>query len=547
MHQGIRIFLLAVISGLLCGTAGAQSLWRVDFRDKANHPLSLERPEEFLSERALQRRAAQNIPLDESDLPVHPAYVDTLTSLGAIPVNASRWMNSLTVYLPADSLATTIASQGFVAAVECTRPATPAAKSARNKFGIPGEPLPIDTSRYGASVYQVGQLNGQALHTRGYTGKGVMVAILDAGFYMVNTLPAFDSLRLGGRIAGSRDMVWPPSDVYQEHTHGMMVLSTMGGLKPGALIGTAPHASYWLIRTEDTRSEFPVEEDNWIAGAELADSAGCDIINSSLGYSTYDLPELSHSFADLDGRTTRAARGANMAAAKGLLVFSSAGNEGNKAWKKIQTPADGDSVIAVAAVDRYGVKTSFSSVGPSADAEVKPTLAAMGQNNALEGINGQLTYASGTSFSSPVLAGMAACLWQARPDAPAYLIKEALIRSAHQFLSPDSLLGFGIPDMQTALDLLITSISAPAAPGKKWSLYPIPFRDALTFFHSGEDPGETHIELFSITGQRLFHTLLHDRGPHRIAGLGHIPAGPHVVRISGKQGTETHLITGGMP
>ena len=547
MHQGIRHFLPALILGLLCLTAGGQSLWRVDFRDKAHHPLSVDQPRAFLSERALQRRAAQGIPVDETDLPVHPAYVDSLVRLGAVAVNPSRWMNALTVYLPHDSLAARLKTLSFVKAVVCTRPAPPVTKRARNKFGDPGAPLPPDTSLYGASVHQVGQLNGQLLHTRGFTGKGMMVAILDAGFYKVNELPAFDSLRQAGLIAGTRDLVWPRSDIYQEHTHGMMVLSAMGGQKPGTLMGTAPHAAYWLIRTEDNYSEFPVEEDNWITGAELADSAGCDIINSSLGYSDYDLPEMSHIFADLDGRTTRAARGANMAVAKGMLVFSSAGNEGNKAWRRIQTPADGDSVIAVAAVDKNGVRAVFSSVGPSADREIKPTLAAMGVSNALEGANGLLTYASGTSFSSPVLAGMAACLWQATPQASPFDIKNALIRSASQYEKPDSLLGYGIPDMNKALNLLLTSAPALHQPAHEWTIYPLPFRESFHLYHTSATEETSHLEIFSLTGRKLFQSTLYGRGPHRITPDHPLPYGLMVVRISGPQGVETHKIMGGRP
>lgn len=547
MQTGFRTFLTVILIGLLCGTAEAQSLWRVDFRDKENSPWSLSRPLEFLSERALERRAALGIAVEEADLPVNPHYTDSVVRLGAVAVNSSRWMNSLTVYLPNDSLSLTIAALPFVAGMECTRPDTVVTKSATSKFGTPGELNPIDTSFYGASVYQVGQLNGQYLHSRGFTGKGILIAILDAGFYRVNTLPAFDSLRAAGRIAGTANMVYPPSDIYGEHTHGMMVLSTMGGNKPGRLIGTAPHASYWLIRTEDARSEFPVEEDNWIAGAELADSAGCDIINSSLGYSTYDAPAMSHTFAVMDGKTTRVARGANLAAARGILVFSSAGNEANNSWKRILTPADGDSVIAVAAVNKEGMRASFSSLGPSADNEVKPTLAAMGVAATVEGANGEVSANNGTSFSSPILAGMAACLWQAFPEAAPWHIRHALIHSASQHLAPDSLLGYGIPNMEAAGILLQTSVPRIPLPISQWTLYPLPFRESLTLVPPVNQKGAVTAEFFTLTGQKIFHSRLEGSGPRLITGLGHLPQGIYLVRISSNTGSEVHKIAGGGP
>ncbi len=388
-------------------------------------------------------------------------------------------------------------------------------------------------------------MNGQALHTRGYTGKGMVIAVLDAGFYRVDELPAFDSLRMQGRLAGTRDFVDPSASVFEEHTHGMMVLSCMGGNLPGRLVGTAPHASYWLIRTEDSFSEFPVEEDNWIAGAELADSVGADIINTSLGYSTYDLPEMSHPWADMDGKTTRVARGANVAASKGMLVFSSAGNEARNPWHRIISPADGDSVIAVAAVTREGIRASFSSVGPSADREIKPNLAAMGQNTVVQNIDGQVAGANGTSFSSPVLAGMAASLWQAFPDEPAWKIKQALLRSGHLYLRPDSLLGFGIPDMGTAGALLGISSDRGNQPTAKWTAFPLPFRETITLISPEAHYGEAVVEMYSLTGQKLFTAEISGAGPHRIEGLGKLPFGVWLLRISGDGYHESLKITGG--
>ncbi|HOS01130.1 MAG TPA: S8 family serine peptidase [Prolixibacteraceae bacterium] len=547
-----KIFLQALIALSCCHSLHAQPVYRVDFTDKAQSPYSVDRPAEFLSQRSIQRRERQGIAIDETDLPVNRNYIDAVVKTGGIPLHTSRWLNALTVRLPHDSTAAEIAKLSFVRNVELTKPAA-GSKSAFNKFGTPGRLNPIDTSRYGASVYQVGMLNGQALHQRGFTGKGILIAVLDAGFYRVDELPAFDSLRIDGRIEGTRDLVNPSADIYAEHTHGMMVLSCMGANLPGRLIGTAPHASYWLIRTEDGSSEYPVEEDTWIAGAELADSIGADIINSSLGYSEFDLATMNHRWADMDGKTTRVARGANMAAAKGMLVFSSAGNEARKPWRRIISPADGDSVIAVAAVNKESQWAPFSSVGPSSDGDVKPDLAAMGQNTAIQNTDGQIAANSGTSFASPVLAGMAASLWQAFPDAPAWKIKKALLQSGSLFLNPDSLLGYGIPDMETAVTFLALWGKLSPETGRRWAVFPRPFRESVTLLSlgiapagSGADPmaGIT-VEIFSMTGRKLMSTQVTGPGPHRIGGLDALPFGMWILRISGSEGSEVHKIMGG--
>jgi serine protease AprX len=321
----------------------------------------------------------------------------------------------------------------------------------------------------------------------------------------------------------------------------MMVLSTMGGNIPGQLIGTAPDASYWLIRSEDAASEYLIEEDNWVAAAEYADSLGADIINSSLGYYIFDDARMNHTYANMDGKTTRVAKGANFAASKGMLVFSSAGNEGNNAWHYLISPSDGDSVIAVAAVDKKGLKAAFSSFGPAPDSNIKPNLAALGQGTALQNVNGMVGLGNGTSFSSPVLAGMAACLWQANPQATASQIRQALFRSGSQYQKPDSLLGYGIPNMLVAQTLLAKSGFANEISMNEWMVFPNPFKTYFTFFCYESNEGVTRVDIMDLSGKMIFKKQFLGDGPFRIDGLN-IPSGIYFLKLSTVKGTEVHKI-----
>lgn len=285
----------------------------------------------------------------------------------------------------------------------------------------------------------------------------MVICILDAGFLNVDTLSCFDSLWINNKILGTYDFVANEVSVFEDYQHGTEVLSCIGANWPGKLVGTAPQAYFWLLRTEDAATELIIEEDNWVAGAEFADSVGADIINSSLGYTTFDAQtsNQNHTRADLDGNTAYATNGADIAAAKGILVCNSAGNEGGSGWKYISIPADGDSVCTVGAVDILGVRAGFSSQGPTADNRIKPDVVACGSGTAvIDPFTSTVAYYSGTSFSSPLTAGMAACLWQANPTKNNMNILNAMRNSGSKSNSPDTLLGWGIPNYCLANGLL---------------------------------------------------------------------------------------------
>lgn len=532
-----------LLSLLLQGSVvKAQDFYWVAFTDKNNIAFSLSNPSEYLSERAIQRRVKQNIPIDSLDLPVNPEYISQITGPGVSLVHSSKWLNGITVKVETGDFEQTVSALPFVAGIHRTKPGIET-KSAFRKFDEPDawrDNLPIDTSWYGASVYQTGLLNGQYLHQLGYFGKEIQIAVLDAGFFNADIYPAFDSLWLNNRILGTRDFVKDTFSFFETNYHGMSVLSCMGGFVPGEMIGTAPEASYWLLRSEDAKSEYIIEEDNWVAAAEFADSVGADIINSSLGYCLFNDSLTNHTYADMDGKTTRITRAANIAASRGMLVVNSAGNEGDNSWKYIVAPSDGDQVIGVGATNKFGFAASFSSFGPASDGDVKPNLSAMGWNNYLVRSNGTLGYNSGTSFAAPVLAGMAACLWQASPNATAAQIKEALELSAHLYETPDSLLGYGIPDMKTAYLILNPSLVEDVTKNQHWQAMPNPFTDRLFLKNTGTGgSGNVVLSVYSTDGRLLHREERAATSQILLHNLHLLPAGLLILKIDSEKGSES--------
>jgi subtilisin family serine protease len=361
---------------------------------------------------------------------------------------------------------------------------------------------------YGPSFNQIHMLQGDSMHNLGFTGAGMVIAVLDAGYLHVDNLPAFDSLRINNQILGTKDFVNPGNNVYNEFEHGMEVLSCMGGCLPGQLIGAAPKANYWLLRSEDAHSEYLIEEYNWVSAAEFADSAGADIINSSLGYTIFDEPTQSHTCQELNGYTTPATRGANIASSKGILVVCSAGNSGGTSWNCVSSPADAYSVLAIAAVDSNGIRAWFSSLGESTR-RIKPNVAAMGSRAIVSSPSGAIMYNSGTSFSSPILAGMAACLWQAAPNWSNQSMMRAIELSGNQANSPDSLLGYGIPNFINALKHLHVH-------GKDVEnqvlVFPNPFTHGLTISFYTTVEQDYNLFLYDGHGEVVYSSYNHTTG-----------------------------------
>jgi len=445
----------------------------VRLKDKGTSPFSISNPAQYLTQRSIDRRIRYNIVIDSTDLPITPRYIDSIRMAGTVTIlNTSKWLNQVAIQTSDAAALAKINSFPFVISTGPIAARNNAAAVPVNKkldvelTDIPGSPttsvITADHYNYGVSYNQVHLHNGEFLHNRGFRGQGMHMAVLDAGFYHYLSLPTFDSARNNGQILGTWDFVTGNASVDEDHTHGMQCLSTIAANMPGTFVGTAPKTSFYLYRTEDVNSEYPIEEQNWVAGMERADSLGIDITSTSLGYYNFDNPVFNYTYAtDFDGNTTLSARGADLAAKKGILSVIAAGNEGNGAWHYIITPSDADSVMAVGAVNVAGNVGSFSSYGPSSDGQIKPSVAAVGVSAVVANPStGQPSFGSGTSFACPNIAGLTTCLWQAFPEINNMGIINVMQESATRATNPNDRVGYGIPDMKKAFVKLIKQLYA---------------------------------------------------------------------------------------
>lgn len=477
----------------------AQNKYFIKIKDKNNSPYSLENPSEFLSERAIERRSKQGISIKINDLPVNPDYIDQISGTGAKIDYCLKWFNGVVITTSSPDILISIQKLPFVNYIQnIYRPTLKKSEINIDEKNVDSklQSKSILEFDYGTSFTQINMLNGQALHSNGFLGDGMLIAVLDAGFYAVHTHSAFDSLRIHRRILGTKDFINPNSDIYQEHKHGMMTLSTMGAYKAGRLIGTAPHSNYWLIRTEDANSEQLHEEYAWAAGAEFADSIGADIINSSLGYTEFDVSTQSHKYEDLDGNSTPVTIAANIAASKGMVIVVSAGNEGDDPWHFISAPSDSPYVLTVGALDSNGEKAMFSSFGPSADGRTKPDICAMGQAAVVASANGNISFADGTSFSAPIISGMIACLWQARPNLTSNEIIELIKTNSSNANSPNNSIGYGIPNFST-----MVSVGTQIINSSSISIFPNPFKNVINAHIPNAQEGIVEYTIISIIGE----------------------------------------------
>lgn len=460
----ILIFFLLLLTATRVQLNAQYSRYLVKLKDKAGSNFSIGNPAAFLSQRAIDRRIKYNIPITESDLPVNQRYIDSIEQAGAVTIlNVSKWFNQVCIQTTDAAALEKINNFSFV---ENANPiALRPVKSVNKKQDTETEGIDPFLQRplspltnfydYGLAYPQIHLHNAEFLHNLGFRGEGVQVAITDAGFTNYTTLTTFDSVRNRNRILGTWDYVLQRENVNGFSVHGMQCLSTMAANLPGKFLGTAPEASFYLYRTEDAATEYPVEEQNWVAAAERADSLGVDLLSVSLGYNTFDDSNFDHSYADMDGHTTLIAKGVNTAVAKGMMVVAAAGNDGNSQWHYITTPADADSVIAVGAVNANKQVAGFSSYGPSSDGQIKPTVAAVGAATVIaSAATGLPVYGNGTSYACPLMAGILTCIKQAFPEIINASITDALIKSSDRYLNPDDRTGYGIPDVKKTFALL---------------------------------------------------------------------------------------------
>ena len=448
--------------------ANAQfSRYIIRFKDKGTNPYAINNPSQYLTARAIQRRTRYSIAVDSLDLPITPRYIDSIRLAGAVTIlNSSKWLNQVAIQTNDAAALAKINTFPFVIV------ASPVATRVQQedipvnkKLDVPGKSSVIpfspqnitaDYYNYGSSYGQVHIHNGEFLHNRGFRGEGMQMAVTDAGFTNYLTLPTFDSIRNNGQVLGTWDFVSGNTNVNEDHAHGTNCLSTIAANMPGTFVGTAPKTSFYLYRTEDAATEYPIEEQNWAVAAERADSLGVDICSVSLGYSTFDNAIFNHTYADMNGNNTIIAKAADVAAKKGMLIVVAAGNEGSGSWHYLISPADADSVMAVGAVGINGIVGGFSSYGPSSDGQIKPSVAAVGVNAVVaSSTTGLPIFGSGTSFACPNMAGLTSCLWQAFPEVNNMTIINAMQQAGNRAATPDDRTGYGVPDMKKAFAALI--------------------------------------------------------------------------------------------
>lgn len=511
----------------------------VIFKDKAASPYSISNPTAFLSQRAVSRREQQGIAITEQDLPVNTSYVQAVKDAGADVFFKTRWLNGVLIQCDA-SVISALTSLSFVERVEYVAPNAKLMTNGRKKSDTKSR-----TSKSAdVTQTQLGMVGIDEMQTDGYRGEGMIVGIFDSGFQGVNVNEPFQPLFAENRInlTVSHDFVYNTKDVFQYDEHGAEVFSVIAAYQEGTYTGGAYQASYQLYVTEDVNTEYRIEEYNWLFAAEIADSAGVDVINSSLGYNTFDDASMDYSKAAMNGKTTVITRAAQWAADRGIVIVCSAGNEGSVSWQIITAPADAEDVLAVASVTSTGVRVASSSKGPSPaiDGIIKPDVAAMGSNVSVIVPSGAVGSASGTSLAAPIITSLVTGIWQHYPSLTNKELLEIVRQSGSQASTPDNLLGYGIPNYLTVETLLQRLRENP------FTVYPNPVIDDTLWIkpYSTSDVSSCQIEFISPKGQLLFTSDLNfsQESPAYTMSVASLASGLYVLRIRWGSDVATHRV-----
>lgn len=521
-------------AGLQAQKVADKSYWFY-FTDKENNGFQVDEPEDFLSQRSIDRRAWQSLPVNISDLPVTQSYLDSLQKLKLEIKHVSKWLNGVLVISDDEALIDTLYEISFIDSCQWLPfpddqyfPPAPLSNRFDDALSVP------PSFGYGLSFIQVDQVGAYYLHQKGYTGRGVYIAVMDIGFANMPTLPAFQQAYAEGRILATRNYVDRSLEIYQSAGHGTYVSSIIASTWPDSLIGTAPDATLILACTENGPTETRIEEFAWIEAAEWADSLGADIFNTSLGYSHhFNDPVYNYTYEDLDGETAYITRAAAMTSRKGILSVTSAGNEGRDPWYYINAPGDAENILTVGAVDKNGNIAGFSSHGPTYDHRIKPEVVAMGVDTYLQSSSGKLAHGNGTSFSSPIMAGAAACLWQAYPSMTASDLIRAIITSSDRSDNPDATYGYGIPNLGNAYHA-ITSTPKPMEP-EALRVFPNPFREYLNVELSLSELGDYELTIFDIQGRKVYAAF--ESVPARLSVPNTVGPGIYILEIKNNRNT----------
>ncbi|QNJ98324.1 S8 family peptidase [Constantimarinum furrinae] len=524
-----RLLFLGLLSVTQITVAQIQDAW-VFFADKEDVQASIANPISILTQESIDRKTMHGVVIDERDVPVNESYISTIKNQTGITVFAkSKWMNCVYVQGTQNNIENLLGLP-FVTDVEYADKdlnLIPDHTPAADKFAIENDQSRV-VYNYGDATNQTEMIGIDYVHEQNFTGEDMIVAVMDSGFPNFASNPGFANIISEGRLLGTFDFFSRTTNVTGTGSHGISTSSDIGGFIQDEFVGTAPNASFYLFRTEYGPDENPREEAWWVEALERADSLGVDVVNTSLSYQEYDNSNYSHSYADLDGQTTFAARGANLAFDKGMLLVSSAGNAGN-GFGTVATPADAPGVLTVGAVDLNGNYVSFSSRGPTVDGRVKPDVMAKGLDAAVISQNGNVTTSNGTSFSSPIMAGAVTSLWEVRPELRNYQIMQIVRESAHLFHNPTNEMGYGIPNFEDAYNAVITLGLEDEMLDKYFALYPNPVVDVLHISFP-EDSNSADLVIYNVLGTKIMETPI-TRDRNRI-DMSSFTSGIYLVTIT---------------
>lgn len=529
-----RLVLLLFLLFSVNSFAQNEDAW-VYFKNKPSESIFLSSPLKMLSQRSLDRRARYQIPIDNKDAPIEASFMSQIRDAIGITVLAkSKWLNALHIQGSQNDI-TNLLNLDFVARVEFANNSlnNPEKSSSTNKLNSHLEKLKIEADfNYGYSNNQIEMLKGNVLHENDFTGEGMQIAVIDAGFPNVDNFEAFKRIRDNNQILGGYNFVDRNTDIYTRNSHGMSVLSTIAGYLENEFVGTAPDAKFYLFISEDTYNEVPLEESLWVEAAEKADSLGVDVINTSLGYTTFDNPNYNYSYNDMDGKTAFISRGAEIAFSRGMIIVNSAGNSGNKDWIYINSPADAESVLSIGAVNENGEIASFSSFGPTSDGRIKPDVCAQGAGVYIIDNNGNIATSNGTSFSSPVLTGVVTCLWQAFPRKSNIEITQIVKEYASLYNSPTTQEGYGIPNFE----LIYYYLTDTEMPITDFTLYPNPVMEELSL-QFPTDLEKVQIRISNTIGQIITAKTIYKDAPK--IDLSFLQNGLYLISLSYNNEFET--------
>ncbi|MCL2434813.1 MAG: S8 family peptidase [Lentimicrobiaceae bacterium] len=521
--------------------------YRITFSDKNDSPYSVDRPEEFLSLRAIAKRERFNIPVIEQDLPVNPQYIEAILNFSNEPsqiISRSKWDNSVVIFY-----SETENCHGIIAEMINHFPfvvdtLSVAVYGKINDFEIivheqASTSIVYNSScdyNYGNSIDNISLHKGHFLHKAGFCGEDMLICVIDAGFENFNTISYFQPLYENGQIWGTRDFISGINNVYLGHNHGTSTISIIVSAIEGQLIGSAPKANYFLFRTTSPWINNLVEEDFLAQAIEVADSLGADIITVSLGYRDnfdYEWQNI-YTSADNDGMASIASRTASILAHKGVIFVCCAGNEGLSNWRHITRPADAKDILAVGMVNKYGVVNPMSSYGPSADWRVKPDVASPGDGAWIITSNGIIRQGGGTSAAAPIIAGLSACLWQALPQYSALEIMNLIRKYGDRYSNPNNRTGYGIPNFyQCYLD---HTNSVPEKQISSVSVYPNPTMGELRI--RNEELGIKSIEIFDVLGRKRSSNHLIISSSHHLINISHLNSGIYFFKITSDRSSE---------